>query len=388
MKIVYILSSTDPYGGATKSFMALLAGMLQKKHSAIVVVPDRKGIFECLCKMPVEVVALTYRPHTWTYSSSWQEIVLFSVRQIARLFVNWQASRKLCQIVGNRSVDVIHTNVSVIHIGSYLAKKKSIPHVYHYREYGAKDFGIRYFPTTSLYHHKLVSETQFHIAITKDIWSCHNLNRMPLSKVIYNGVLTYSDQIELNYNTNYFLYAGRIEQSKGIEDLLNAYGSYIHQVDFPLPLYIAGHFLSLNYERKIKSLVHDLQIEGQVRWLGNQDDMCGLYRNARALIVPSLCEGFGRSMPEAMSCGCLVIGHNTGGTKEQFDNGYLYKHQEIGIRYSTVEELTAALVSVHQSREHQFDEMRMSAFYTVNEFYSIEKYVDNIESYYIKMTVK
>ena len=126
MKIVYILSSTDPYGGATKSFMALLTGMLQRKHSAIVVVPDRNGIFELLNKMPVEVVPLTYRPHTWTYSSSWQEIVLFVARQIARLYVNWRAAKELCQIVGNRSIDVIHTNVSVIHIGSYLAKKKSI----------------------------------------------------------------------------------------------------------------------------------------------------------------------------------------------------------------------------------------------------------------------
>ena len=42
---------------------------------------------------------------------------------------------------------------------------------------------------------------------------------------------------------------------------------------------------------------------------------------ALALFVPSSFEGFGFITVEAMFCGCLVIGRNTGGTKEQFDNG-------------------------------------------------------------------
>lgn len=40
-----------------------------------------------------------------------------------------------------------------------------------------------------------------------------------------------------------------------------------------------------------------------------------------ALIVPSPFEAFGLITAEAMFNKCLVIGRDTAGTKEQFDNG-------------------------------------------------------------------
>lgn len=42
---------------------------------------------------------------------------------------------------------------------------------------------------------------------------------------------------------------------------------------------------------------------------------------ATALIVPSPFEAFGLITAEAMFNKCLVIGKDTAGTKEQFDNG-------------------------------------------------------------------
>ena len=63
-------------------------------------------------------------------------------------------------------------------------------------------------------------------------------------------------------------------------------------------------------------------------------------RQAKAIIIPSHNEGFGRCMPEAMFNGCLCIGHDTGGTKEQMDNGTEATGEDIALRYQTEDQLT------------------------------------------------
>jgi glycosyltransferase involved in cell wall biosynthesis len=53
-------------------------------------------------------------------------------------------------------------------------------------------------------------------------------------------------------------------------------------------------------------------VEGRddVRWLDSLsgDELVQLYRESDALVVPSLCEGFGHVYLEAMSHGCAVVG--------------------------------------------------------------------------------
>lgn len=59
--------------------------------------------------------------------------------------------------------------------------------------------------------------------------------------------------------------------------------------------------------------IAELGLEHQVRFLGYcpQEDIPALYRNAISLVFPSLFEGFGMPVLEAMACGCPVICSNT-----------------------------------------------------------------------------
>ena len=51
------------------------------------------------------------------------------------------------------------------------------------------------------------------------------------------------------------------------------------------------------------------------------DDLAMLFRHARAFVMPSLYEGFGLPILEAMSCGCPVITSNGGSLPEVAGDG-------------------------------------------------------------------
>jgi glycosyltransferase involved in cell wall biosynthesis len=64
--------------------------------------------------------------------------------------------------------------------------------------------------------------------------------------------------------------------------------------------------------------VNRLGLQDRVRFLGYVplDDLIGLYSAASVFVYPSLYEGFGLPILEAMSCGCPVITSNTSAMPE------------------------------------------------------------------------
>jgi glycosyltransferase involved in cell wall biosynthesis len=65
-----------------------------------------------------------------------------------------------------------------------------------------------------------------------------------------------------------------------------------------------------------------VELPGSVRWLGElpDEELAALYRGARCLAYPSLYEGFGIPVLEAMACGCAVV-TSAGGACEEVAGG-------------------------------------------------------------------
>ena len=96
----------------------------------------------------------------------------------------------------------------------------------------------------------------------------------------------------------YFLFVGTLEPRKNLPLLLEAWRSI--RRDFPVDLILAG--------RTRADFVPFPQSEGLIM-IGEvlDDDLPGLYSNALAFVYPSLYEGFGLPVLEAMQYGCPVI---------------------------------------------------------------------------------
>ena len=119
-----------------------------------------------------------------------------------------------------------------------------------------------------------------------------------------------------------------------------------------------------------------------ITFLGMREDILSLMQHTLSLIVPSKAEGFGFITAEGMFSGALVIGKNTRGTKEQFDNGLTISGQEIGLRYNTQNELIAHLVRVTKDGIEPFIPMIKKGQTTVQRLYSIESHQQTVFEFY------
>lgn len=112
---------------------------------------------------------------------------------------------------------------------------------------------------------------------------------------------------------NYMLFVGTLEPRKNLHRLLRAWQSLGHDVRGKTKLCVVGATGWM-----VDELVRDLAAEDSVRFVGHVDDseLALLLTNARALLYPSLYEGFGLPVVEAMRLGVPVLTANVGATRE------------------------------------------------------------------------
>lgn len=241
------------------------------------------------------------------------------------------------------------------------------------------DMNLDMIPTFSLFKKGLKQQGNHCIAITKGIFDFFELQEGK-DKVIYDGVFDIPQQKKfVDYaKENYILAAGRIEPAKGTLMLLEAFSKF-HKKHFDIKLLLAGGFSNPQYLEQCKTFVSDNRLEESVLFLGERNDVYQLMQKARFLVVASPSEGFGFITAEAMLNSCLVIGRNTAGTKEQFDNGLLLTGEEIGLRFETTEELVDRM---EDALTNPNTYMREKAFEVVTQKYTMQSHIQQLVNFY------
>lgn len=115
---------------------------------------------------------------------------------------------------------------------------------------------------------------------------------------------------------NYTLFSGTIEPRKNISMLLDSYGDLPNSLKDRFPLVLVG------YKGWKSTEIHDrirrYERRGWVRYLGYvpEQDLPYLFAGARLFAYPSLYEGFGLPVMEAMASGVPVVCSNVGAMLE------------------------------------------------------------------------
>lgn len=126
-------------------------------------------------------------------------------------------------------------------------------------------------------------------------------------EVIYNGVDSKFKEKGEKYAPGfpYILYIGNKRPHKNIERAIIAYATseYKNNLKF---------ILSGNPTPELSKIIRKYKIENNIIFKGfiEENDLPTYYRGAKALLFPSLYEGFGLPALEAMACGTPVITSN------------------------------------------------------------------------------
>lgn len=144
-----------------------------------------------------------------------------------------------------------------------------------------------------------------HLGVVSDKVAVTYLAAVPAFQVISSTVVS---EVKLRYNLKlpFALAVGTLEPRKNLVRLLQAF-SLLRQNVSSLQLVHAGPRGWLFDD--VMQEVERLGLQDSVHFLGRVplDDLVGLYNAASVFVYPSLYEGFGLPVLEAMSCGCPVI---------------------------------------------------------------------------------
>ncbi len=160
---------------------------------------------------------------------------------------------------------------------------------------------------------------------------------------------------------NFILFIGSLEPRKNVKTLIRAFAGLPEKLRKEFCLVIAGAKGWLNSD--IPQIVNDLKIKEKVFFTGyiENEDISTVYSLATVFVYPSLYEGFGLPILEAMSCGVPTITSNTSSMPEVASDAALL------INPLNVDELIAALEKVLHS-ENLRNEMRVKGLKRAREF--------------------
>lgn len=385
IKVLYI-SHVVEIGGASIALLNIIKG-LPKTVEVGVMLPAKNGwlvdeLKNCKCHIFFSNYELMVYPLAPIRKYGWWNPIGY-LKFLKGLYNKFKKKKKACKdlknIITEFHPNIVHCNCGPLTFSQSVCQKMGVIHVWHLREY-IKDMSI--IPTKSIFKRKLRQQGNYCIAITKGIFEYFELQDGK-DNVIYDGVFDIPKQkVFIDYTKeNYILAAGRIEPAKGTLMLLNAF--YMFNKKYSnIKLLLAGGISDVSYYSQCKRFICDNHLENFVSFLGERNDVYQLMQKAKFLVVASPFEGFGFITTEAMLNSCLVIGRNTAGTKEQFDNGLEITGEEIGLRFETTDELVENMC---KAMNNLYTHMREKAYGVVTENYTMQLHIQRLMSFYSKI---
>jgi glycosyltransferase involved in cell wall biosynthesis len=176
-------------------------------------------------------------------------------------------------------------------------------------------FPKRFSPLTTYhkyYTHEVFKQAEHIICISEstanDIIQFYQIPSHKITPILLAGDNSHFQFLNLP-TRNYFLYVGRQDPYKNLQRLITAFSALPHRNDYEL--WLAGPY-DQRYSPLLEIQTQELGISHLVKFLNyvSYDELPIIINQAIALVFPSLWEGFGLPVLEAMACGTPVITSN------------------------------------------------------------------------------
>lgn len=159
---------------------------------------------------------------------------------------------------------------------------------------------------------------------------------------------------EYGLDRQIILHIGRLEPHKNVIRLVEAFGEAVGELNAGFLLVFTAQRQGLYYEALLDR-VRALRLQGQVRFVDyvSPDGLVCLINAASVVVFPSLYEGFGLPVLEAMACGTPVITSGTGATREVANGAaFLIDPQDVPMLAHAIVKVVSDPTLAKSLREH------------------------------------
>lgn len=172
----------------------------------------------------------------------------------------------------------------------------------------------------------------------KDLLDMYNIKQDKVS-VVYHGVNDFGvgdNSFEIKMKRPFVLYVGERKFYKNFKNLLLAFNKYKLYETHDLMCFGGGSFSKTEMD-----IIHRLNLSAFVIHFSGDDQVLSfLYKNADCFVYPSLYEGFGMPVLEAMKFNCPVVASSTSSIPEIAENAILYfdpyEFEDIGLKIKNI----------------------------------------------------
>jgi glycosyltransferase involved in cell wall biosynthesis len=319
MKIAYILTSFSgdfekPNGGVEVAAINLIYGILERDNQSKIYLlfPNVNQIIE---NLPLGVTAVPVNSRfkkVWTHNYPFIGINRFIEKEILNInpdIIHVQAAPGFYRNIDKRKTFL--TLHGVPYIDSSFNKR-----------FANK---LKYFITKQIFlrdtkrYKNIIFLVNYSYSLIKT-----NIDKNANVFFIPNPVINYkSESLQSRNEIPVLFFSGILRPLKNIEGLILA-SHYLKNRGLKFQLQFAGNFYFEAYERKIKSLIKEYDLEDNIEFLGqlNSNEIKEYINNIDVNLLPSFQEVCPMSIIEAMILGKPSIASSIGGIPEMIFNNY------------------------------------------------------------------
>jgi FkbM family methyltransferase len=320
---IVFFSHSSFLAGAERSLFELISGLITEKGTICSTFLPSTGKLEDKLH---EVGCSTFTaPLSWWCTDNKSDLP----RTKERLSESYSWIINNSQIINDISPDILFTSTLVIPWGAIYAKIHNLPHLWMVNEFGEKDHNFAFtFPFKNI--------RKFMVDNSDLIITCSNAVRTELFPDISEGkakTIYYSFEhlleTERKKTTNSYLFSqnafklintSTIMPTKGQEDAVKAVIELTNKRNRNVELILVG-YTNEEYKSYLNEIISKNEVQNKIKFLPFLENVYQTIENADVLLVCSKNEAFGRVTVEGMILKKVVIGTNTGGTKELINHG-------------------------------------------------------------------
>ncbi|MEI0493290.1 glycosyltransferase family 4 protein [Brachyspira intermedia] len=194
------------------------------------------------------------------------------------------------------------------------------------------------------------------------------------AEVIYPCITDTENIIPINQG-NHFVYIGRIEKPKNLENAIIAFKSFIENIeDKELKFIIAGKGRHENY---LKKLTKKLNMNNNIIFKGfvSDEEKKELLNKSYALVMPAVNEPFGLTVIEALYSSCISIISNKSGVYE------IVKDLSISCNMENIEEIINSMLLAYKDKNIKNNIINSSK--PILNIFTVSSYSENVIKYIV-----